>query len=155
MTSVKPLIYIIYKIIYLTHICLSSLLFSLCFYIFLVYIVSFTLYRRVSFYSLSLCVCLPVCFHFTLFGRYRIKGRSRDPPKAYEGSRTRTLWLQSASFVLMIHEKAQRCEGSGITNGIGFCATDKLQVVSDWTGNHLLLYLSSEWGHSVCDFGSR
>jgi hypothetical protein len=145
MTSVKPLIYIIYKIIYITLISLSSLLISLCFYIFLVYIISFTLYHCVSFYSLSLCVCLPLCFHFTLFDRYRTKGRSRDPPEAYEGSRTRTLWLQSASFVLMIHEKAQRCEGSGITIGIGFCATDKLQVVCDWTGNHLLPCLSSEW----------
>lgn len=97
------------------------------------------------FFLLSLCLCLLVCFHFTLFGTYRTKGRSRDPPKAYEGSRTRTLWLQSASFVLMIHEKAGICEGSGITIGIGFCSTDKLQVVCDWTGNHLLLYLASDW----------
>jgi len=96
------------------------------------------------FYDLLLCL-FACCFHFTLFGKYRTKGRSRDPPKAYEGSQTRTLWLQSASFVLMIHEKAQSCEGRGITIGIGFCATDKLQVVCDWTGNHLLLYLASDW----------
>ena len=125
------------------HISLSSLLFSLCFYIFIFYVLSSKLCYSVSFYSHS--VCLLLCFHFTVFGRYRTKGRSRDPPKAYEGSRTRTPWLQSASFVLMIHEKAERCGGRGIMIGIGFCATDKLQVVCDWTGNHLLFCLASEW----------
>jgi len=137
MVIVKPLT----CIIYIMHVFLSCLLFSLRFYIFIFYIISFTICYCVSFYSHSVLFF----FHFTLFGRFRTKGRPRDSLKAYEGSQTRALWLQNASFVLMIHEKSDSCEGRRITIGIGFCATDKLQVVCDWTGNHLLLYLASDW----------
>jgi len=69
-----PIYIYIYIYIYIRYISLSSLLFSLCFYIFLFYIISFTLCYCVSFCSHSVFVCLFVFTFLCLVGTEQREG---------------------------------------------------------------------------------